>query len=197
MFQTQAIACPAFHAPTGLRAATSLERAGRRAAAALAAATFIAGAAVLAVPSAAPRIDAAAQSILVQAGDSATLRDRAEALRATLLRMPNVAAVRIEGLRQQALVVEYAPKHLARFGITPAALAAAVPLDAARSTPGHLAVQATDDIQAVANVPVRAAGRVFRLGDVALVTRMRLDPPETSLWVGGEPAARLVVTPVK
>ncbi len=136
---------------------------------------------------------APAMSVL-QAATPQALGDAAETLRAALLRTPGVGAVAFDGLRQQGVAVAYAPRRLAGFGITPAQLAAALPVDGAASRPGYLMLRAEDgpaSLQDAAALPVRAAGRVYRLGDVALVARAPLAMPIATMHVGGRPAVRV------
>jgi multidrug efflux pump subunit AcrB len=126
------------------------------------------------------------------------LADRTEALRAALLTVPGVGEVRETGLQQVRLFIDATPARLRAFGLTEADLAASVPLDPTASTPGHLAVNPSASqagLQAVLNLPVRAGGRVFRLGDVALVSRARLDPPVSTLLHAGRPAVELTIVP--
>ncbi len=197
MFQSQTAFCPPRFAGV-CRAPAAPALPGRRVLAACAAAAFVAAVAILPqqfAPRAIP--EAGLGSFIMHADTTTGLRDRAEALRAQLLRQPGVAAVNINGLRQQRLAVEYAPRVLASYGITPAELAASLPVDPAQTRPGHLAVRTDaaglDSPQDVANLPVRAGARVFRLGDVAMVSRARLDPPVAVMRVQGQPAALMEI----
>ena len=151
-------------------------------------------AAVAAVPHgvAAPTLTS---PVIVQDASVTSLRDKTEAMRAQLSDQPGVTAVIVSGLRQQGLSVEYTPRRLASFGLTPASLAAALPTDAAASRPGHLALRAdaSADLQDLANLPVRAGGQVFRLGDVAMVMRSPLATPVSTMSIQGQPAVVLQV----
>ena len=199
MFQSQALCATQTFSGASRHAFLSVEPGviGRRlllvvAAGALAAATA-------SVPPRAAPVPAFTSPVIVQDGSVAALRDKAEAMRADMLRLPDVAAVTITGLRQQGLAVEYTTRRLARFGLTAASLAAAVPADLAQSRPGHLVLQAqaAGDLQGVANLPVRGAGQVFRLGDVAMVMRAPLATPVSTMNIEGQPAAQLSVVPVR
>jgi len=173
----------------------------------LAAATLLALAVCVAAWGSGPQSDAtdpqpAPLSITLEAADLRApvtdLADRTEALRAALLTVPGVGEVREAGLQQVRLFIDTTPARLRAFGLTEADLAASVPLDPAASTPGHLAVRRSASqagLQAVLNLPVRAGGRVFRLGDVALVSRARLDPPVSTLLHAGRPAVELTIVP--
>ncbi len=132
------------------------------------------------------------QTIELRAETAARLRDEAEALRARLLQVEGVTAVRLVGLNQTRLAVEYAPRRLARSGLTPADLRAVLPVDEAQTRPGHLALRSDTalDVQAVADLRLKGT----RLGDVALVVRDRLEPPVSTLSVDGQPAVEVVAT---
>ncbi len=140
-----------------------------------------------------------AAPVVMQDADVTALRDRAEAARAQLLARPGVAAVTLEGLRQQGVAIDYAPRRLAALGISPQALTAGLHLDASQSRPGHLQLAASEQegLQSVADRQVQAGRQLVRLGDVALVSRVKLDPPVSTLQVKGVPAVWLRVTQVK
>ncbi len=133
--------------------------------------------------------------VIVRDGSVVALRDKAEEMRARMSALPGVGAVTLIRLREQGLAVEYTPRRLARFGLTLSSLEAAVPADQAHSRPGHLVLraEAAGDLQGVADLPVRAGGRIFRLGDVAMVMRV----PVSTMEIGEQPAAELGVVPVR
>ncbi len=140
----------------------------------------------------------AAAPIVLQDTSLTTLRDRAEATRALMLARPGVAAVTLEGLRQQGVAIDYAPRRLAALGILPQDLTNGLQVDASQSRPGHVALTAAaPGLQSVADRQVHAGRQVVRLGDVALVSRVRLDPPVSTLQVQGVPAVLVMVTPVE
>jgi multidrug efflux pump subunit AcrB len=200
MFLTQAM-CPVRAAYDGRVALFSIEPGliGRRLLAAAAGVAFIAAIASLPQDGAvAPAPSAAVPAaITLHAATTSALAAQAEAMRADLLAKPGVRTVTFDGLRQQGLSVEYSPRRLSALGISTADLQAALPVDMTHSRPGHLALRADADIdglQQLANLPIRAGHRVFRLGDVAAPLRAPLNPPVSTLTVEGEPAVRLVVT---
>ncbi len=135
--------------------------------------------------------------VVLQDTSLTALRDRAEAARAQLLARPGVAAVTLEGLRQQGVAIDYAPRRLEALGISPQDLTAGLQVDASQSRPGHVALAAAPGLQSVADRQVRAGRQVVRLGDVALVSRVRLDPPVSTLEVQGVPAVLVMVTPAQ
>jgi multidrug efflux pump subunit AcrB len=201
MFQTSFL-CPARAAFVDGRVALfSIQPGliGRRLLAAAAGVAFVA--AIASLPqdaSVAPTPSATApQALVLHAATTVALAEQAEAMRADLLAQPGVRAVALVGLRQQGLSVEYSPRRLSALGISPADLQAALPVDMAHSHLGHLAIRADVDVgglQQLANMPVQAGQRVYRLGDVAAPVRTPLNPPVSTLRVNGEPAVRLVVS---
>ena len=140
-----------------------------------------------------------AAPIVLQNADVRVLRDRAEAVRAQLLARPGVAGVTLEGLGQQGVAIDYAPRRLAALGISPQALAAGLQVDDRQSRPGHLQLAASGPpvLQSVADRQVQAGRQRVRLGDVALVSRVRLDPPVSTFQVKGVPAVLVRVTAVQ
>ena len=88
------------------------------------------------------------------------------------------------------------PARLARLGITPDDLRKAVPAQT-RASPGHIAVRldaVRDGPQPIADRAVRSGGQIFRLGDVATVARVEIDPVSV-LSRDGHPAVDVEVVP--
>ena len=139
-----------------------------------------------------------ADATLVATDDSLlTLREAAENTRARLLGMPGVGAVKLTGLIVTGLEVDYTPARLASLGITPDRLRMALPAQADGSSEGHLRLSreaAQDGAQAIANLPVYDHGRHWRIGDIATVARMKLDPVSV-LIRDGHPAVHITVVP--
>ncbi len=201
MFQSQALCSAPYFPASPRRASPAIEPGliGRRLLPIVTAGALLA--AVATVPHGAAPVSspAFANTVIVRDASVTALRDKVEAMRAQLRHLPGVGAVTITGLHQQGLAVDYNARHLAGFGLTPDDLAASVPSDQAQSRPGHLVLQATaeGDVQAVANLPVRAGRQVFRLGDVAMVLRAPLNTPVSTMRVEGQPAARLHLVPIR
>ena len=138
-----------------------------------------------------PAAPQAAAPIVLQDTSLPALQDKAETARARLLAQPGVSAVTLEGLRQQGLAIDYSPRRLAALGISPQELAAGLQTDASQSRPGHLALAAGSQPsrRSVADRVVKGV----RLGDVAVVSRVKLDPPVSTLQVQGVPAVLVMV----
>src|SRR6266581_1546461 len=136
--------------------------------------------------------------------DPAALKARAEDVRQNLLRVPDVNKVDIIGERPQKIFIELSHAKLATLGLTPQQIFDSVARQNAVVSGGTIDT-AADRINlrvtggfsgaaAIAAVPVQAGGRVFRLGDIANVTRGYEDPPSFIAREGGKPAIGLGVS---
>jgi multidrug efflux pump len=134
----------------------------------------------------------------------ADLKARAEDIRQTLLRVPDVNKVDIIGERPQKIFIEFSHAKLATLGITPQQIFDSVAKQNAVVSGGSVDTSADrinvrvtgafSGVEAIAAVPVQADGRVFRLGDIASVKRGYEDPPTFLVREGGKPALGLGVS---
>ena len=133
--------------------------------------------------------------------DLRTLGDR---VRAELLRVPGVAKVDFIGDQEEKIFVELANAKLATLGLGPAQIAQTLASQNAIAAAGTLETStdrivlrptgAFDSLDAIRETSIRAGGRVFRLGDIATVTRGYSDPPKPRMRVQGREALGLGVT---
>src|SRR5271169_2205527 len=134
----------------------------------------------------------------------AALKTRAEDIRQQLLRVPNVNKVDIIGERPQKIFIELNHAKLATLGIAPQQIFDSVARQNAVTSGGSVDTAADrinlrvtgafSGAEAIAAVPVQADGRVFRLGDIATVSRGYQDPPTFIVREGGKPALGLGVS---
>ena len=134
----------------------------------------------------------------------ADLKTRAEDIRQTLLRVPDVNKVDIIGERPQKIFIEFSHAKLATLGITPQQIFDSVAKQNAVVSGGSVDTSADrinvrvtgafSGAEAIAAVPVQADGRVFRLGDIATVKRGYEDPATFIVREGGKPAIGLGVS---
>lgn len=130
--------------------------------------------------------------------DYAQLKKVADALRQRLLRVPGVAKVNIYGVQPERIYVEFSHAKLATLGVAPQALFDSLarqndvtPAGTVETNAQRIPLRVTgalDGVKAVAETPVDAGGRTFRLGDIATVTRGFVDPPSFLVRQRGEPA---------
>ena len=139
--------------------------------------------------------------------DYAQLKKVGEALRQRLLKVPSVTKVNLYGVQDERIYVEFSHAKLATLGIAPEALFASLqkqnavlPAGTVESGAQRIALRITgalDGAKAVAETPVEAVGRVFRLGDIATVTRGFEDPSDYLVHQRGKPAIGLGVVMAK
>ena len=120
------------------------------------------------------------------------------------LRVPNVNKVDIIGERPQKIFIELNHAKLATLGITPQQIFDSVARQNAVTSGGSVDTSADrinlrvtgafSGAEAIAAVPVQADGRVFRLGDIATVSRGYEDPATFIVREGGKPALGLGIS---
>jgi len=130
--------------------------------------------------------------------DYAQLKKVADGLRQRLLKVPNVTKVNLYGVQDQKIFVEFSHAKLATLGVTPQALFDSLARQNAVAPAGTVETGAQrvplrvsgalDGAKAVAETPVESGGRVFRLGDIAAVTRDFEDPSDYKVRQKGKPA---------
>jgi multidrug efflux pump len=129
------------------------------------------------------------------------LRDYVEKIRQRLLRIADVSKIEILGAQDEQIIIEFSTEKLAGLGIDRAALIAALRAQNAVSPAGMLqtgdervsirvsgAFVSELDILAI---NIAANGRLLRLGDIANVRRIFVDPPQPMFRVNGKPAIGL------
>jgi multidrug efflux pump len=134
----------------------------------------------------------------------AELKRRAEDIRQSLLRVPNVNKVDIIGDQPEKIFIEFSHTKLATLGITPQqifdsvakqnAVVAGGSIDTSADRINMRVTGAFTGVEAIAAVPVEANGSVFRLGDIATVKHGYEDPPSFVVREGGKPAIGLGVS---
>ncbi|HRP94992.1 MAG TPA: efflux RND transporter permease subunit [Rhodocyclaceae bacterium] len=128
----------------------------------------------------------------------AELKRYAEAIRAELLRVPDVAKVSFFGEQPQRVFVELSNTRLAGLGLDLRGFADALAAQNAMNGAGFFETAdervwlrpsgAFDDLDAIRETVIRADGRAIRLGDVAEVRRGYADPPRERMRFMGEEA---------
>jgi multidrug efflux pump subunit AcrB len=134
----------------------------------------------------------------------AEVKARAEDIRQRLLRVADVNKVDIIGERPERIFIEFSHAKLATLGVAPQqifdsvarqnAVVSGGSVDTAADRINLRVTGAFSGVDAIAAVPVQADGRVFRLGDIATVTRGYEDPASFLVRTGGKPAIGLGVS---
>ena len=132
------------------------------------------------------------------------LKRYAEAIRQELLTVPDVAKVEFFGEQEQRVYVEFSPIKLAQLGLDPRTLLAAISEQNSKTSSGYFELKdervylrATGEfaeLKDIRELPIRAAGRTIKLGDVAEVKRGYVDPPNNKMRFMGREALGLGVS---
>ncbi|MGL4445972.1 MAG: efflux RND transporter permease subunit, partial [Alsobacter sp.] len=143
-------------------------------------------------------VDSMLYMVSAEGADYAQLKTVAEAMRQDLLKVPNVIKVNLYGAQDEKIFVEFSHAKLATLGLAPQQVFESLARQNAVTAAGVVETDAQrialrvsgalDGVRAVADTPVEAGGRVFRMGDIATVTRGFKDPPEFLVRQEGKPA---------
>ncbi|MGE5160410.1 MAG: efflux RND transporter permease subunit, partial [Betaproteobacteria bacterium] len=122
------------------------------------------------------------------------LKDYVELARQDLLRVPNVAKVDLFGVQDEKIHIEISHKRLAQLGLDVGQLAQQLNAQNAVEGAGvvvlptdNVQVRITGEFRAVEDLrqlPIRANGLTYKLGDVATITRGYVDPPRDKMRAG-------------
>src|SRR5205823_12196828 len=152
-------------------------------------------------------VDSILYMLTADGADYAQMKKVAEALRQRLLKVKDVTKINLYGTQDEKIYLEFSNAKLATLGIAPdqmfqslARQNAVVPAGVVETEAQRVPLRVTgalDGIKAVAETPVEANGRVFRLGDVAEVTHGYIDPPSFVVRQKGKPAIGIGVVMAK
>lgn len=146
-------------------------------------------------------------SIFALSGDGfsyAEVKDYADFVRQQLLGVPTVSKVELYGVQDEKIFIEFSTRKFAQLGIPFESVIAQINAQNAIEGSGVL-VTPTDNLQVrvsgalatvkeLENMPLRANGNSFRLGDFATVTRGYADPPRDKMRFNGKEVIGLGVS---
>lgn len=131
------------------------------------------------------------------------LARKAELIRQDLLHVPGVKKISILGERPEQIFVDFSYAKLATLGVSAQDIVAALQRQNTVMPAGSIDTRgpqvfirvngAYGSVQAIANTPIAAAGRMLKLSDIADVRRGYEDPPTYLIRSQGEPAIVLSV----
>jgi multidrug efflux pump len=152
-------------------------------------------------------VDSILYMITSEGADYAQIKKVAEAFRQRLLKVKNVTKVNLYGTQDEKIFVEFSHTKLATLGITPDQLFqslarqnSVVPAGTLETSAQRVPLRVTgalDGAKAVAEAPVEANGRVFRMGDISTVTHGFADPPDFLVRQRGKSAIGVGVVMAK
>jgi multidrug efflux pump subunit AcrB len=153
------------------------------------------------------RFDDVFGSIYALTGDGYTyedLRERAETIRRTLLSVPSVKKVDLIGVQTEKIYIEMETAKLAQLGMAPSDITNAIQTQNAMAPSGMLETSSDnvylritgmfENLENLKNLPIRANGHTFRLGDIAKIQRSYIDPPDPKMYYNGQPAVGLALS---
>src|SRR6185503_7029252 len=128
----------------------------------------------------------------------AQLKETADRIRNELLRVKDVAKVDLVGEQDEKIYVEVSNTRLGTLGIERSAVFSALSQQNAVAATGSFETKtdriyvrasgALDSVESVKALAIRANGRIFRLGDIATVSRGFSDPPQPRIRYMGRDA---------
>ena len=134
----------------------------------------------------------------------ADVKEAAERIKKELLRVPDVAKVELIGVQDEKLFVELANVKIANLGLDINTVIATLQAQNIMTPAGNfetpderIYLRVSGDFESaesVRNLPIRANGRTFRLGDIAEVKRGFTDPPQPKLRFQGHEAIGIGVS---
>jgi multidrug efflux pump len=152
-------------------------------------------------------VDSILYMLTADGADYAQMKKVAEALRQRLLKVEDVTKVNLYGTQDEKIYLEFSHAKLATLGITSdqmfqslARQNAVVPAGVVETKAQRVPLRVTgalDGVKAVAEAPVEANGRVFRLGDIATVKHGYVDPPSFAVRQKGKAAIGIGVVMAK
>jgi multidrug efflux pump subunit AcrB len=132
------------------------------------------------------------------------LKDYVESARGALLRVPDVAKIETLGAQDERVYVEFSTAQMAKLGVDPSALVAALQRQNALTPSGAIdtgrelvRVETTGKFGAedeLRNLTLYVGAKKIRLGDVATITRTYADPPQPLFRVNGKDAIGLAIS---
>lgn len=131
------------------------------------------------------------------------LRDRVEAIRRSLMSLPDRGKMTLLGVQEEQVVIAFSPRQMADMGVdlqqvSDALMAqnAVTPAGEVRTDKENIALRVTGalaSVQSLKAITLHINGRYIPLTDIATVTQQTAEPPEPCFRVNGQPAIGLAI----
>ncbi|MDR6827671.1 multidrug efflux pump subunit AcrB [Bosea sp. BE271] len=132
------------------------------------------------------------------------LRDRLDTIRTELLKIPNVGKVRLLGVQEEQVVVEFSPRKLAALGLDSQKVMDALraqnavqPAGVVRTSTEKIALRVSGAFtseESLRAITLRIGERYVPLTDLATISRLPADPPAPTFRVNGDKAIGLAIS---
>lgn len=132
------------------------------------------------------------------------MRKYAEKIKLDFYGIKDVKKVELVGIQPEKIFVQMQTDKLAKLGLDLESIAAMVKAQTSINPAGMVE---TDEMNAylritgmpssvenIASIPVNANGKVFRLSDIATITRGYADPPESRMYFNGKPSIGIAIS---
>ncbi|MDD2722156.1 MAG: efflux RND transporter permease subunit [Gallionella sp.] len=135
---------------------------------------------------------------------NAELVQIASKVREELLRVENVSKVKLLGAQHEKIYIEFSSRKMAALGINPLQVAAALKAQNAMEPAGQITthygstpLRVSGDfksVESIRDIGIKAADKVYRLGDICKVYRSYADPASFKLRTMGHDAVGLAIS---
>ncbi|WP_443682710.1 efflux RND transporter permease subunit, partial [Phascolarctobacterium succinatutens] len=153
------------------------------------------------------RFDDVYGNIYAITGDGFTYEDMrkyAEKIKLDFFSVPDVKKVELVGVQPEKIFVQMQTAKLSQLGLDINSIANTIKAQTSVNASGMIEADTAnsylritgspDSVENIAAIPINANGRVFRLGDIATITRSYADPPETMMYYNGKPAVGIALS---
>ncbi|MEE0329246.1 MAG: efflux RND transporter permease subunit, partial [Phascolarctobacterium succinatutens] len=153
------------------------------------------------------RFDDVYGNIYAITGDGFTYEDMrkyAEKIKLDFFSVPDVKKVELVGVQPEKIFVHMQTAKLSQLGLDINSIANTIKAQTSVNASGMIEADTAnsylritgspDSVENIAAIPINANGRVFRLGDIATITRGYADPPETMMYYNGKPAVGIALS---
>ena len=132
------------------------------------------------------------------------LRQYAEKIKLDFYGVPDVKKVELVGVQPEKIFIQMETDKLARLGLDVNSIATMIKSQTSMNPSGMVETDTAnaylritgspDSVEHIASLPINANGKVFRLGDIAKVTRGYADPPEPLMYYNGQQAVGIAIS---
>lgn len=132
------------------------------------------------------------------------MRQYAEKIKLSFFGLPDVKKVELIGVQPEKIFVQMDTDKLAQLGLDINSIASTIKAQTAVTPSGMVEAGADntylritgspDSVDEIGAIPINANGRVFRLRDIASISRGYSDPPETKMYFNGQPAVGIALS---
>lgn len=132
------------------------------------------------------------------------MRKYAEKIKLAFYGIQDVKKVELVGVQPEKIFVQMQTDKLAQLGLDINSIATTIKAQTAVNASGMVEADTAnsylritgspDSVENIAAIPINANGKIFRLGDIATITRGYADPPDTLMYYNGKPAVGIALS---